>query len=108
MRRYKVLLQGENFLFNIDGEHRFFGFQATRIVKAASLESAKKIALICLHHELNACDLKFVEGPKPPRLQIKEIRALGKLQLVRRKTVTGFDFYYEDEQAKAISTAIND
>lgn len=108
MSRFRVQLRGKNFLLNIDGEPRKFGFSATRIVKALDIDRAKKIAIIRLHQELNNSDHRFVESPDSPKVSIQQIDELGKLQLVRKKTVSGFDFYPDEDQPEPISIAISD
>ena len=40
MKRFKVKLHGENFLLNLDGELKKFGFYATKFVKAENPQEA--------------------------------------------------------------------
>jgi len=53
MKRFKVKLHGKNFLLNLDGEPKKFGFYATRFVKAEDPQEAEKIAVILTHQNPN-------------------------------------------------------
>jgi len=43
MKRFEVKLHGKNFLLNLDGELKKFGFYATKFVKAENPQEAEKI-----------------------------------------------------------------
>ena len=97
LKRYQVLLEGENFLINCDGEHRKLGFRATRIITAPDAENARKIAIIRLHHELNESALKIMASADVQRVFVTGIQELKRLQWVRRTPPARFDFYPENE-----------
>lgn len=44
MKKYKVLVRGENFLFNVDGKPGKLGFYTTRFVEAKNEDDAKEVA----------------------------------------------------------------
>ena len=45
MKHYRVLLNGENFLLNMEGKESYMGFYTTRFVTAASPEEAEQSAV---------------------------------------------------------------
>ena len=108
MNRFKVQLQGENFLVNCDGEHRKFGFRAQRIIDATDIESARKIAIIRVHQELNESDFRIIENADSSRVQILEIIGLTKLQRIRKKLFSGFEFYPEEDDCESPTPDTND
>ena len=59
MRRFMVKLHGENFLLNLDGELKKFGFYATTFVKAKNPQEAEKIAIIFIHQNRNLRDYRI-------------------------------------------------
>ena len=96
LTRFKVHLHGENFLISCDGEHRKFGFHAARIIAASDIDSARKIAIIRVHQELNSA-WKIIESADVPRVTVTEIQGLPRLQWVRKRLVDGFEFYPEED-----------
>ena len=97
MDRYKVLLRGDNFLLNLDGEHGKFGFYATRIVKSASLEEAEKNAVIRIHQELNKTRFIVKGMLGSPKVSVEKSEKMGTFQFSFKKNVRGFNFHKEEE-----------
>ncbi len=108
MNRFKVQIQGENFLVNCDGEHKKFGFRAQRIIDANDMDSARKIAIIRVHQELNESDFRIIENAESSRVRILDIIGLNKLQRVRKKSFAGFEFYPEEDYSELIDPDAND
>ena len=95
--RYKVLLRGNNFLLNLDGDHAKVGFYATRIVKSTSVEEAQRIAIIRIHQELNRNAHLVKNIPDVPVVLVEKIEKLGIFNFIRKRRVRGFTFHAEEE-----------
>lgn len=97
MPRFKIYLRGENFLLSLDGEHGKYGFHACRIVRAADCETAKRIAIILVHKELNRDTTILNQSPQDRfRLTVVRLEKLSVLNFARKKSCQGFDFFSED------------
>jgi hypothetical protein len=86
MKRYKVKLHGENFLLNLDGDLKKYGFYATKFLKAESPQEAEKNAII-----LN-------KNTDRPTINMEEIEEVNFLKFFAKKSTTDFTFYPEDEE----------
>ena len=98
MNRFKVILHGENFLLNLDGELKKYGFYATRFVKAENPQEAEKIAIILIHQNPNLRDTVLNEISDRPTINLEEIKQVNFLKFFAKKSTTGFTFYPEDEE----------
>lgn len=98
MRSFKVKLHGENFLLNLDGELKKFGFYATTFVKAKNPQEAEKIAIILIHQNRNLRDTVFNENADLPTINLEEIKEINLLKFFVKKSTTSFTFYPEDEE----------
>ena len=74
MKRFKVKLHGENFLLNLDGEPKKFGFYATKFVKAENQQEAEKIGIILIHQNPNIRDTVLNEKTDRPTINLEEIK----------------------------------
>lgn len=97
MDRYKILLHGEHFLLNLDGEHAKVGFYATRIVRSDSAADAERIAVIRIHQELNLNSHIVKNIPVLPSVIVEKIEKMGSFQFVRKQKLCGFTFHTEEE-----------
>jgi hypothetical protein len=98
MKRFKVKLHGENFLLNLEGDFKKFGFYATSFIKAENPQEAKKIAIILIHQNPNLRDTALNENTDRPRINIEEIEEVNFLKFFAQKSTTSFTFYPEDEE----------
>ena len=98
MKRFKVKLHGENFLLNLVGELKKYGFYATRFVKAENPQKAEKIAIILTHQNPNLRDSVLNENADRPTINLEEIKEVGFLKFFAKKSTTDFTFYPEDEE----------
>jgi hypothetical protein len=98
MKKFKVKLHGENFLLNLDGELKKYGFYATTFVKAENPQKAEKIALILIHQNPNLRDTALNESTDRPTVKLEEIKEVSFLKLFAKKSTTDFTFYPEDEE----------
>ncbi len=98
MKRFKVKLHGENFLLNLDGEFKKFGFYATRFVKAENPQQAEKIAVILTHQNPNLRNSVLNEHADRPAISLEEIKEVSFLKFFAKKSTTDFTFYPEDDE----------
>ena len=98
MKRFKVKLHGKNFLLNLDGEPKKFGFYATRFVKAENPQEAEKIAVILTHQNPNLRKTLLNENDDPPKIYLEGIKEISFLKFFAKKSITDFTFYPEDEE----------
>lgn len=97
MKRYRIELRGENFLLNLDGEPRRFGFALTRHLRALDEATAEKTAIIqarqlsALQHGLsnNAGD--------PPRISLTQLREVNPFIFALRQKQVLFSLHVEEE-----------
>jgi hypothetical protein len=98
MKRFKVKLHGKNFLLNLDGEPKKFGFYATRFVKAENPQEAEKIAVILTHQNPNLRKTVLNETDDRPKINLEEIKEVSFLKFFAKKSTTDFTFYPENEE----------
>jgi len=98
MKRFKVQLHGENFLLNIDGELKKYGFYATKFVEAENPQAAEKIAVILIHQTQTLRKAVLNESTDQPKINLKEIEEVGFFKFFANKTKTELSFYPEDEK----------
>jgi hypothetical protein len=98
MKRFEVKLHGKNFLLNLDGELKKFGFYATKFVKAENPQEAEKIAIILIRQNPNLRDTVLNENADRPTINLEEIKEINFLKFFAKKSTTGFTFYPEDEE----------
>jgi len=98
MKRFEVKLHGKNFLLNLDGELKKFGFFATKFVKADNPQEAEKIAIILIRQNPNLRDTALNENADRPTINLEEIKEVNLLKYFTNKSTTDFSFYPEDEE----------
>ena len=96
MKKYRLLVRGENFLINLDDEDQRVGFYTTVFVEAKTEEEAELKAI-----ELLRNDRKLLDGVRNPQSdspmmfvdEIDELDSFKGLNLPR----TGFAFFPQEE-----------
>lgn len=93
MKRYEVTLNGVNFILNVDGEHKLFGFHAIRYVLAETVADAEKIAAIMVHKNPMIKDAVAGEKSVSPRIKVVGTREVGALRFFFKKSEASLNFY---------------
>lgn len=97
MKKYEVTLHGKNFMLNINGEHKKFGFHASRFVIAENMEAAEKIAAILIHKNPIIKDAIINEGVDSPKIRVIKTGEINALSYFFKKKENGFEFYPEED-----------
>lgn len=97
MKKYRVRLNGRNFLLDLNGEPTKFGFHAVRYVKAKTPEEAAKIASILIHQNPILKESVMYESADRPVIEITEIKEVNFLKFKLKKSESDLQFYSEDD-----------
>jgi len=93
MKRYRVTLEGRNFLVDLYGARQKMGFYVTRNVDARDPASAESLAMSLVMEELRPLILNDPEDR--PRVSLESIREVDASSCYRRKG-SGFGWFYEE------------
>jgi hypothetical protein len=95
-KKYKVLVRGENFLLNVDGENQKLGFYTTRFVEAPNEAAAEEMAIALLRDDpkLHGVLNEQADAPIMFAEKIVELTSFEGLKLPG----TGFVFYPQENQ----------
>ena len=96
MKTFYVMLNGRNFLLEIDGPPKRYGFYSSKVVTASDEEEAelKAVDLVRAEQDLKAPTLNAKDDP--PMLYLEEIREITK-EKAKDIPTKGHTFYPEDE-----------
>ena len=97
MKRFKVKLHGKNFLLNLDGELKKFGFYATKFVEAENPQEAEKIAVILSYQNPNLKGAVLNQDVFRPTINLEAIKEVNFLKFFAKKSTEDFTFYPVDE-----------
>jgi hypothetical protein len=98
MKKYKVLVRGENFLINLEGEDQKCGFYTTAFVEGKGEEQAEQRAMALLRNDKEFRRSVLNEQSDAPMMfvdEIDEVQSFEGLNLPR----TGFSFFPEEGNA---------
>lgn len=93
-RRFRVLVNGQNFLLNQDGIAQKTGFYTTRFVEAQDVEQAEAIAVELIKNDTKLSGIILNQGGDTPILYVEEIEEVKQLQ-----QQIGYAFYSEEEDS---------
>ena len=90
MKKYRVLLLGENFEINFEGEIDNFGFYTTRVVKANSEEDAEEKAVQLIREDKNLVQMIVEKSTLEPKIYLEGIEIISWWKRIGGK---GYSFY---------------
>ncbi len=96
MKRFLVDLRGENFLLNLDGEPRKFGFTLSRYLRAADAVIAEKKAIILARQLPTLKQVLISDNEDPPRIVLQQIREISPLLFALRRRQPRFELVAEE------------
>jgi hypothetical protein len=96
MSKYRVLINGENFLINFDGQVQKVGFYTSRIVDAQNPEEAELTSVALVKGDSALKGFVLNERDDSPMLYAEEIEEIEKSGS-QKNVNTGFSWYTEDE-----------
>lgn len=99
MKKYKVFVRGENFLFNLDGVNQKMGFYTTRFVEAEDEEAAEYAVMDMLRNDPKLIKGVLNERSDSPMMYAEEIVELKSFKGFPVPG-TGFAFYSEESEAE--------
>lgn len=94
MKKYSVMVRGESFLVDMDGEQQLLNFVATRKVKAKAVEEAEQKAIDLVKQDSEFLDILVENGNYEPTLFIEEV---AYLPWWARLGGRGYTFYTEND-----------
>jgi hypothetical protein len=92
MNKYRVLINGKNLLFDVDGDRQKMGFYVTRFVEAETYAQAEQAALNLINQSDKLRGM--LNSPAdPPVFDVEEIDEVDSLA----DNKIGFAFYREQQ-----------
>lgn len=95
MKKFRVLVRGENFLLKSEGAVKRFGFYTTRFVEALDKDEAERRAVESLRQENRLREGVLNDHSDPPMLFAEEIDEISSFDAVEDRS-PGLAFY-EDQ-----------
>lgn len=89
---YKILIEGKNFLLDMDGKKQKYGFFTTRWVQAGHSSEAEAFALRELHSDKKLKGMAYNAADDPPVLHVDELEEVDALL-----PATGLALYLDNE-----------
>ena len=90
MKKYSVMLRGENFEINIEGKVDNLGFYTTRIVKANSPEEAEQKAVELIKNDDNLIQIIQPNSQETPMIYLE---SMSEVPWWRRVGGSGYSFW---------------
>jgi len=95
MKNYRVILEGKNFLLDLDGTPRKYGFYATRDVQASGTEEAELKAVQAVREDSELARAVMNAADDAPMIDLHEMTELISLAGVAAPG-SGYSFYQDD------------
>ena len=94
MKKYKILIEGRNFLINLDGQEKKVGFYTTRFIEAGEDKTAKQLVIDSTYHDLNLKREILNKNIDPPLINVESIEEVKDIDA---SLSTGFSFFLEED-----------
>jgi hypothetical protein len=96
MSKYRVLISGENFLLNFDGQVQKLGFYVTRVVDAQNPNDAELAAVDLVRRDSRLKGNVLNQSDDPPMLYAEEIEEVEESS-DGENVDTGFSWFTDGE-----------
>jgi hypothetical protein len=93
-KRFRVLLNGENFLIKIDGREQRCGFYTTRVIEAATKDEAKALAIDLVRSEPRIVAMVRKPGSDDAVVSAEEVEEVGQ-EFAPGEKAMGLSIYLE-------------
>ena len=97
MRKFKLFINGTNFLMNVEDQPLKMGFYTTRYLEAADEAMAEEAVIEMLKEDAHLVEATLNDLDDSPMLFVLEITEMESLEGCPVPG-TGFTFYSEDEE----------
>ena len=98
MKKFRVLVRGENFLLESEGAVKRFGFYTTRFVEALDKDEAERRAVESLRQEDRLRGGVLNDQSDPPMLFAEEIDEISSFEAIEDRS-PGLAFYEDQPTA---------
>lgn len=100
MSYFQVLLEGENFFVEFDGQEELLGFVTTRWVKAQDEQQAELKAVDLIKNDTHLQNLLRTSNNElpPPMIYLSEICKVNWFTYFRRRPEAGYSFYPMEQE----------
>lgn len=95
MNKYRVILEGRNFLLDANGEIQKYGFYATRYVEASTPDEAERNAVQTIRGDSLLTDSVMNENADPPMIYLDSLDVLSSFDGVNAPG-NGYSFYMDE------------
>ena len=95
MKKYKVLLLGENFEVNFEGKIENLGFYTTRVVAANSEEEAENKAVQSIREDEHLIAMMLKNSAYEPKIYLEEIEIIPWWKRIGKQ---GYSFFPMDSE----------
>ena len=98
MKKYILLLNGQNFWLNLDGEPKRIGFFTTRFIQAKSEEEAENLGVQMIREDKELFLRLLNDNLDPPMIFVDEIEEIEPFNGIEHPDL-GYAFYPEENNA---------
>ncbi len=95
MKKYRLLINGRNFLIDTDGKPKKYGFYQNIFLEADSPLQAEKLALSKIWHDKELKEVSLNSKKDPPKITLDTFWELDVLEYLGHNIETGRTFYPE-------------
>ena len=96
MKKFRVLLRGENFLLKSEESVKRLGFYTTRFVEAPDKDGAEKCAVESIRKDDRLQECVLNDQSDPPMLFAEEIDEISSFETGKDQSLGGYTFYDDD------------
>jgi hypothetical protein len=96
MNKYRILIEGKNFIINIEGKNNKLGFITTRWVEARTEAEAEKSAIELIRNDPQLKDTVLNKKDDQPMLYAEEIVEIKSFEGVNPPGA-GYGFYPQED-----------